>query len=176
VQSSGRQAQKLQEVSVYSFLFKRGFILPVTVTGLVPAILAFGTAAWTRATPASLVGGALFVVFGLAMLVSTTQLFARNHGSLAPWNPPTLLVVSGPYRFCRNPMITGIYAILAGETLALQSPWLLGWALMFIVGMSSHIFFQEEPLLQRRFGEAYTRYSENVPRWVPRLKPYQPSQ
>ena len=160
---------------MYSFLFKRGFVLPVTVTGLVPLFIVLASAAWTKTAAASLVGGAGLVGFGLAMLVSTTQLFARNHGSLAPWNPPTELVASGPYRFCRNPMITGVYCILAGETLAFRSPWLLAWALAFIVGMSSHILFQEEPLLRRRFGEAYVRYCENVPRWLPRLKPYRPA-
>jgi protein-S-isoprenylcysteine O-methyltransferase Ste14 len=86
---------------VYSFLCKRGFILPVTVTGLVPLILTLATAAWTRATAPALVAGAMLVVAGLVMLVATTQLFARGHGSLAPWNPPTALVVAGPYRCCR---------------------------------------------------------------------------
>jgi protein-S-isoprenylcysteine O-methyltransferase Ste14 len=155
-------------------LCTRGFILPVTVTGLVPLLLTLATAAWTRATAPALVAGALLVVAGLVMLVATTQLFARGHGSLAPWNPPTALVVAGPYRFCRNPMITGIYAILAGEALAFRSPWLAAWAAAFIVGMSSHIVFREEPTLRQRFGEAYVRYCANVPRWVPRVKPYQP--
>ena len=173
--ASGRLPQILARVSVYSLLFKRGFILPVTVTGVVPLILTLATGAGAIAIAASLIGGATLVGFGLVMLISTTRLFARNHGSLAPWNPPTELVVEGPYRFCRNPMITGIYAILAGETLAFRSPWLLGWALLFIVGMSSHIFFQEEPLLRRRFGHAYVLYCENVPRWIPRTRGYQPS-
>jgi protein-S-isoprenylcysteine O-methyltransferase Ste14 len=159
---------------MYSFLFKRGFVLPVSVTGLVPLIIVFVTAAWTRATALSLILGAMLVVFGLVMLIATTQLFARANGSLAPWNPPTELVIVGPYRFCRNPMITGIYVILAGEALAFISPWLVAWAVMFVVGMSSHIIFQEEPTLRQRFGEAYVRYCENVPRWVPRAKPYQP--
>jgi protein-S-isoprenylcysteine O-methyltransferase Ste14 len=154
-------------------LFKRGFILPVIVTSLVPLTLTFATAAWTRVTAASLVGGGALVVFGLVMLVATTQLFARGHGSLSPWNPPNELVVAGPYRFCRNPMITGIYAMLAGETLAFRSPWLAGWTLAFVIGMSSHIVFQEETRLRQRFGEAYVRYCENVPRWLPRVKPYQ---
>jgi protein-S-isoprenylcysteine O-methyltransferase Ste14 len=104
-----------------------------------------------------------------------TQSFAHAHGSLAPWNPPTELVIAGPYRFCRNPMITGIYAILVGEAIAFLSLWLVAWAVLFIVGMSSHIIFQEEPSLRQRFGDTYIRYSENVPRWVPRVKPYQPA-
>ena len=99
-------------------------------------------------------------------------LFARHHGSLAPWNPPTEMVITGPYRHCRNPMISGVYAMLLGETLAFTSLPIGAWALTFIVGMSSHIFFQEEPGLRQRFGEAYLRYCQNVPRWIPRLAPW----
>jgi protein-S-isoprenylcysteine O-methyltransferase Ste14 len=71
-------------------------------------------------------------------------------------------------------MMTGIYAILAGEALAFRSPWLAAWAAAFIVAMSSHIVFREEPTLRQRFGEAYVRYCAPVPRWVPRVKPYHP--
>jgi protein-S-isoprenylcysteine O-methyltransferase Ste14 len=158
-----------------SFLFKRGFILPVTVTGLVPIAIATATGAWRGAVAGSIAAGAALYVAGLGMLVLTTRLFARHHGSLAPWNPPTEMVVIGPYRHCRNPMITGIYAMLLGESLALRSPWIAAWFCVFVVGMTSHIVFQEEPLLRQRFGESYDRYRRSVPRWVPRLAPYAPS-
>jgi protein-S-isoprenylcysteine O-methyltransferase Ste14 len=156
-----------------SFLFKRGFILPVTVTGLIPLALIVATKAWRGLEPGFVVPGALLYLAGLTMLVFTTRLFASHHGSLAPWNPPTEIVVVGPYRHSRNPMISGIYAMLLGESLAFFSPFIAGWALTFIVGMSCHIFFQEEPLLRQRFGDSYLRYCQQVPRWLPRLTPYQ---
>src|SRR5206468_12404583 len=105
----------------------------------------------------------------------TARSFARHDGSLAPWNPPKQLVVVGLYRYCRNPMITGIYAMLTGEALALRSPWVAGWAALFMIGMTSHIVFQEEPLLRDRFGESYDDYCKHVPRWLPRLIPYIPT-
>jgi protein-S-isoprenylcysteine O-methyltransferase Ste14 len=157
-----------------SFLFERGFILPVTVTGLVPLVLIAVTRAWLGLAPLSAPTGAVLYLVGLSMLVSTTRLFARHRGSLAPWNPPKEMVVIGPYRHCRNPMISGVYAMLLGEALAFASPWLAAWALTFIVGMSSHIFLQEEPRIRERFGDAYLRYCQAVPRWLPRLRPYQP--
>jgi protein-S-isoprenylcysteine O-methyltransferase Ste14 len=156
-----------------SFLFTRGFILPVTVTGIVPLALITATRAWLGLQPSYVAAGLLFYIAGLTMLVLTTRLFASHHGSLAPWNPPTEIVVVGPYRHSRNPMISGVYAMLLGESLAFFSPWIAGWSLAFIVGMSSHIFFQEEPLLRQRFGDSYLRYCQQVPRWLPRLKPYQ---
>ena len=158
--------------AVLRFLFKRGFILPVTVTGLVPLAIILSTRAWRTATVLSVAGGALFYLAGLALLVSTTSLFARHHGSLAPWNPPTELVATGPYRHCRNPMISGVYSMLIGEAIAFLSLPIALWALIFIVGMSSIIFFEEEPRLRERFGASYEEYCKHVPRWIPRRSPY----
>jgi protein-S-isoprenylcysteine O-methyltransferase Ste14 len=160
---------------VRSFLFKKGFILPVTVTGIIPLTIILATSAWQGAVLFSIVPGALLYLAGISMLVQTTGLFARHHGSLAPWNPPTEMVIVGPYRYARNPMITGIYAMLVGETVAFRSPWVGAWCATFVVGMTSHIVFQEEPLLRKRFGEAYDRYCQHVPRWLPRLSPYDPA-
>jgi len=160
---------------VRSFLFKRGFILPVTVTVLIPVVIVLATKAWRDAVLASVVPGAAVYLAGFFLLMLTTRLFARHHGSLAPWNPPTEMVIVGPYRYCRNPMISGIYAMLIGEAVALRSPWLGAWFLVFATGMTSHIVFQEEPLLRERFGESYDRYRRSIPRWLPRLTPYDPS-
>ena len=109
-----------EEVAVRSFLFRRGFILPVTVTGVIPLAITLATGAWRGAFLASILAGAPLYAAGLSMLILTTGLFDRHHGSLAPWNPPTELVVTGPYRYCRNPMITGIYATF-GVPLPVQS-------------------------------------------------------
>ena len=94
-----------------SFLFKRGFILPVMVTGVIPIVLTLATGAWRAAVLASILPGTLLYIAGLALLIITTGLFARHHGSLAPWNPPSEMVLVGLYRYCRNPMITGIYSL-----------------------------------------------------------------
>ena len=159
-----------------SFLFKRGFILPVMVTGVIPlAVVGAKRASVSMALFPSLVGGAIFLC-GLGMLIWTTGLFARHHGSLAPWNPPPQLVIVGPYRHCRNPMISGVYAMLVGEAIAFQLPWLAAWCTAFIIGMSSNIVFHEEPVLLKRFGEAYAQYCKSVPRWIPRIRPYNAGQ
>lgn len=157
-----------------AFLFQRGFILPVTVTGLIPVAIVLGTGAWRHAPLASLIPGAALYAAGLSLLLLTTGLFDRHHGSLAPWNPPTELIVEGPYRHCRNPMISGIYAMLLGEALAFYSPWLAAWFGAFALGMGAHIVLQEEPALRRRFGAPYERYCAHVPRWLPRRAPYAP--
>lgn len=119
------------------------------------------------------IGAALFVC-GLALFGRCVGLFGRvGQGTLAPWDPTQKLVAVGPYRYVRNPMITGVAAMLLGEALFLGS-WLIGvWVLLF--GLINHAYFvlSEEPGLERRFGESYRAYKANVPRWIPRLRPWQ---
>lgn len=117
--------------------------------------------------------GVLLLVAGLALFAWCVVLFASvGRGTLAPWDPTRRLVVVGPYRHVRNPMITSVAAILAAEALFVGS-WLLGaWLAVFI--LVNHVYFMssEEPGLARRFGASYGEYERAVPRWVPRLRPW----
>jgi protein-S-isoprenylcysteine O-methyltransferase Ste14 len=118
------------------------------------------------------VAGALLVVVGLALWAWTVRLFAvLGRGTLAPWDPPTELVVEGPYRYVRNPMITGVVAVLAGEALFFGSWSLAIYAAVFVAVNAVWFRVSEEPGLRRRFGPAYDEYAREVPRWLPRLWP-----
>jgi protein-S-isoprenylcysteine O-methyltransferase Ste14 len=145
-------------------------VLPFTVAVLVPALLVSGSGAelaWGA------IPGAAFVAVGLVLVVRTVALFARvGEGTLAPWDPTTRLVVVGPYRYVRNPMISGVLAILVGETLAFWSGALLVWTSVVFVLNAIYMPLVEEPGLRSRFGADYDRYCENVRRWVPRLRPW----
>ncbi len=44
--------------------------------------------------------------------------------------------------------------------------------LILIVAASLFVIFYEEPTLRARFGDEYEQYCRNVPRWSPRLKPW----
>ena len=117
--------------------------------------------------------GGLFVLAGLSLFSWCLYLFAaRGKGTLAPWDPPTRLVVSGPYRYVRNPMISGVLMILAGEALVHGSLTLGFWFLGFLVLNQIYFMILEEPMLESRFGEDYRRYKKAVPRWIPQLRPF----
>ena len=157
-------------------------LLPFTVLIVVPAIILYYTGfsgiALQRPAPWNvlmLVGAAVFLVVGLVLFVTTVTLFAKiGRGTLAPWNPPQHLVVVGPYRYVRNPMISGVLFILLAEAVFFGSLPLLGmFAVAFIVN-AIYIPLVEERGLKRRFGEEYRRYKQHVPRWIPRLTPYSP--
>lgn len=149
---------------------------PVLVTVLVPAVIL----AFTGADPADGAGGlartlagALLALLGLALLVWTVTLFDRKgDGTLAPFDPPRRLVVHGPYRHVRNPMISGVTGIVLGESVMAGSWWIALWGLVFLGVNLSYIRLKEEPALARRFQDDYLRYQDHVHRWVPRLRPW----
>ena len=148
-------------------------LLPGVVAGVVPALILAGDelAAW----PLVVLGGAALAL-GLALIVQTVALFATvGQGTLAPWDPTARLVVRGPYRRVRNPMISGVLCVLLGEALLFGSMGVLAWfAIVFAVNA---VYFPlvEEPGLRRRFGADYEAYRAAVPRWLPRLRPWQPA-
>lgn len=157
-------------------------ILPGTVVLLVPALLTWLTRATADAAqparPAQLRFwcGLLAAGCGLALAAWTMRLFATiGRGTPAPWNPPDQLVVSGPYRHVRNPMITGVLLMLTGEALLLRSLPVALWLAVFFAGNALYFPLVEEKGLVRRFGGAYREYQANVPRWLPRLTPWRKS-
>ena len=119
--------------------------------------------------------GVLLIAFGLGLFASSLRRFAtEGEGTLAPWDPPRRLVLRGPYRYVRNPMISGVLFVLFGEALLLLSRPHLVWALIFL-GMNFLLIpLFEEPDLRRRFGDSYVDYCRHVPRLFPRLRPWEP--
>lgn len=117
--------------------------------------------------------GILAIICGLALFGWCVSLFARvGKGTLAPWDPTSTLVAKGPYRLVRNPMIIGVALMLIGQAL-LWGSWIMGiWACVFVLINHSYLVLSEEPGLGKRFGEAYRVYKANVPRWLPRLRPW----
>jgi protein-S-isoprenylcysteine O-methyltransferase Ste14 len=145
-------------------------LLPGIVTVCVPALIV-----WQTGADVGLLGviGIPLAAIGLVLLASTIKLFASvGRGTLAPWDPTTRLVVRGPYRYVRNPMISGVLFVLLGEAALLGSPPLLLWFGAVFAVNAVYIPLVEEPGLGRRFGDDYARYKAHVPRWVPRIRPW----
>jgi protein-S-isoprenylcysteine O-methyltransferase Ste14 len=119
--------------------------------------------------------GCIPIFVGLLVLYKTNRVFARvGSGTLAPWAPTQQFVTVGLYQYVRNPMIVGVLLVLSGEAIAFRSLLILLWFVFFWI--MNHIWFVrwEEPDLERRFGDEYRTYKTNVPRWIPRRKPWRP--
>lgn len=157
-------------------------LLPGTAAVAVPALIVWRTGAVSVGwgLPAGLdllpvIIGVAVVAAGAALFAWTVRLFARRgRGTLAPWDPTSKLVVQGPYRHVRNPMITAVGCILAGEAVLLGSPPLALWLGAFALVNAVYMPLVEEPGLARRFGAEYEAYRAAVPRWLPRPRPWAP--
>lgn len=154
-------------------------VLPVTMALIVPLWIArrASVAVTLPRTIAALavagLGLGVFIVGALLFLACLGRFIDDGKGTLAPWDPPTQLVVKGPYAHVRNPMISGVLLVLIAEGLLLRSPPHLIWAGVFALFNAVYIPLLEEPSLRVRFGDAYEEYARHVPRLVPRITPWQ---
>lgn len=155
--------------------FKAILLLPANVLIFIPAlIIALGhfDIAITK-DPIMFTIGACFTTAGLLLALWTMCLIdTHGSGTPAPWDPPTKLVIAGPYRHVRNPMITSVFMMLLGEVLLTASWPIAIWAMIFVAINLAYLPLVEEPELSKRFGPDYELYKQHVPRWVPRLKPW----
>lgn len=149
-------------------------ILPFTVTCVVPYFI-YEKGNRFPGTLFLTILSVFFFSVGLLLFFYTVFLFGTiGKGTLAPWSEKQKLVVVGPYRYCRNPMITGVLLILLGEALFLHSFSVLIWAGIFIICNTIYFVLFEEPALYKKFGEEYAQYKQRVPRWIPTWKAYKP--
>ena len=118
--------------------------------------------------------GMFFLFLGLFLAIWSVRTFYNKggEGTPGPWQPVNKLVVSGPYRYVRNPMLIGVFFLLLFETVFFSSLPLFLW---FIVCFFANIIYfknVEEKDLVKRFGTSYEDYKNNVPMLIPRFKPY----
>jgi protein-S-isoprenylcysteine O-methyltransferase Ste14 len=150
-------------------------ILPFSVTVIIPYLIHDRHDEGIPETIFLKILGVMIGSAGLVLFFYTVVLFKNvGKGTLAPWSEKQKLVVAGPYRYCRNPMISGVLFILIGEALFLHSQAILIWAGIFFFINTIYFVVSEEPNLEEKFGEEYKKYKQHVPRWIPRIKPYSP--
>lgn len=154
-------------------------IAPATMTVFIPAVICAitGVDAPDPGTPAGALlisAGVVLIALGLGLMIWTVLLFDRvGEGALAIGSP-IKLVVRGPYRHVRNPMMTGVFCIQLGTAAVLAQPWLFGWFALFCTLTAIAIPVFEEPHLVKRFGADYEDYRRHVPRWIPQLRAWEP--
>jgi protein-S-isoprenylcysteine O-methyltransferase Ste14 len=161
-------------------LVSLGFVLfvgPGPLTVLVPWLLSGWELhepllgwTWLRAL------GVALIVFGTPVLAESIARFVwRGRGTLTPAVPTQHLVISGLYRFARNPMYLGVVAIIVGEALLFGTGHVLIYAAVVALGFHLFVVLYEEPTLRRTYGSEYDEYCTRVRRWIPRVVPVQPS-
>ena len=110
--------------------------------------------------------GLIFIALGFALAIRSVQMFRRAGTHVVPGEPATALVMTGPYRFTRNPIYIGFVLVYFGLSIVLTSVWILLLLLPVLVILQRGVVRREEAYLEWRFGEAYHAYAKRVPRWL----------
>lgn len=142
-------------------------LVPGTVGVYLPIQIARATEAHARGGFTWLLGFVLLAAGALIYMVCVADFAVRGRGTPAPMDPPRRLVVTGLYRYVRNPMYVGVLAVIMGWASLTRSPWLLGYGLLVALGFHAFITLYEERALEKQFGEEYRRYRGAVGRWIP---------
>jgi protein-S-isoprenylcysteine O-methyltransferase Ste14 len=110
---------------------------------------------------------------GVPGVVDSFARFALQGRAPAPVAPPQHLVVSGLYRYVRNPMYVSAVAVIFGQALLFGDWRLAVYAVLFWSACHAFVLVYEEPTLRRTFGAEFEDFCANVPRWIPRPRPWQ---
>jgi len=152
-------------------------IAPGLIAGYVPWLICRWrmSSPFVDSLPIRVIGG-LLIAAGLPVLLDSFRRFAiEGLGTPAPAMPPRSLVVTGWYRFVRNPMYVAVASLIFGQGLLFGNVGVLEYGFLVGAGFYGFVLVYEEPTLQRTFGKEYERFCANVPRWIPRLRPWDPA-
>jgi protein-S-isoprenylcysteine O-methyltransferase Ste14 len=169
--ASRRRVALVVEALLFSILVPGAvwYWIPRDLLGLWPVEPFAGS--WSTAH----IAGLGFVALGITIyLTCLWEFLLRGRGIPAPLDHPTELVVTGLYRYVRNPMYVGGLLVLIGEAMFLRTWACLGYALGWLAIVHVNVVWHEERYLARRFGDSYRRYQSSVHRWIPGL-PHPPA-
>ena len=146
--------------------------------GIVAAAVPWWVSGWRMNEPLlGFVGvrviGALLIACGLPVLLDSFARFAlQGLGTPAPVAPTKHLVITGFYRYVRNPMYIAVGLMIIGQGLLLGKRDVLLYGAAVCLGFAAFVWLYEEPTLRRTFGSEYQEFCANVPRWIPCLRPW----
>ena len=148
-------------------LFARALIAFLALPGMVAFVVPIAWLWLTGHTSLEQPLGLVSLGVGLLGLLSCVRdFFVAGKGTLAPWAPPSRLVVIGLYRYSRNPMYVAVILILLGWAISFASRGLLFYSLMVAGAFHLRVTLAEEPWLARQFGGDWEEYRSRVPRWL----------
>jgi protein-S-isoprenylcysteine O-methyltransferase Ste14 len=149
-------------------------VAPFTLAGLVP----WSLTGWQLQPP--FLGleltrgiGAMMILAGVPGLVDSFARFAlQGLGTPAPIAPTQNLVVTGLYRYVRNPIYVAVVAVILGQAILFGDWRLMAYGGLMWLAFHGFVLAYEEPVLAQQFGTQYEDFRANVPRWIPRLSPW----
>ena len=117
--------------------------------------------------------GAIMIFAGVPGLVDSFARFAlQGLGTPAPIAPTRNLVVTGLYRYVRNPIYVAVVAVILGQAVLMGDWRLIVYGALLWLFFHVFVVAYEEPTLEQTFGREYEAFRAAVPRWIPRMTPW----
>jgi protein-S-isoprenylcysteine O-methyltransferase Ste14 len=168
---SGTAGQRTSAVLGSAVFF---VVAPCTLAGLIPWLIT----GWQLQQP--FLGleltrsmGAVIILAGVLVLGDAFARFAlQGLGTPAPIAPPRNLVVTGLYRYVRNPIFVALVAIILGQAVLMGDWHLIVYGALLWLAFHVQVVAYEEPTLKQTFGTEYEAFRAAVPRWIPRMTPW----
>jgi len=149
-------------------------VAPLMLAGVIPRWVtqwefrpAFFGADLTR-----ILGGILIIAGVPGLLDSFARFALEGLGTPAPIAPPQKLVVTGLYRYVRNPIYIAVVAVIIGQALLFGDGRLVWYGALLWLFFHIWVVMIEEPGLEQTFDTQFESFRTNVPRWIPRLTPW----
>jgi protein-S-isoprenylcysteine O-methyltransferase Ste14 len=151
------------------------FLAPGIVGGLAPWWIARrGADTEFLGWPLRTLGIILINAGTIVVLDSFVRFALQGLGTPAPVFPTRHLVITGLYRYVRNPMYVAVVSIILGQSLVLGNVRVLEYGALVWLGFHLFVMVYEEPTLRSTFGREYELFCSSVPRWLPRFRPWRP--
>ena len=146
-------------------------LFPFNITVIIPTLLLWYTDyQWFIPAPSQIVISIILFGGGLYLFIKTALLFHKEgQGTLSPLEPPKRLIIKGPYKKVRNPILLGILFLLLSEVVFFSSSYIFIYTIIFFFINCIYFKTVEEKKLIKRFGQDYIAYRNSVPMWLPNL-------
>lgn len=145
-------------VPALMYIVAVNFVLPVDslVTGVIGGILALI--------------GAFFMIWSNIDMVKIGRGCPTDGFNVALGERTKKLLVQGPYKYTRNPMLFGTFVFYIGLAFLFNSYSALVVPIVFILYMVWHVKKYEEPRLYNDFKDEYVEYKKRTPLLFPKFK------
>ena len=110
--------------------------------------------------------GVLLILVAGPVIVSAVHTIHRAQTAFDLRKPTTSIVTEGAFRLSRNPAYLALTLLYLGIASLINSIWVLLMVVPTVIVMHRGVIKREERYLERKFGEGYLRYKEEVRRWI----------
>ncbi len=152
-------------------------VIPVTAGIILPYLATYLDAFLPGIVPEMLrwAGVPVFIAGIMLAVSSVRRIYTEEQWDEkpTPTGVPLHLIVTGSYRYVRNPMLLGMQMIICGEGVYFQSSGIFVYLAVFFVFLNFVMVPGEERRLEERFGESYLRYRSKIRRWLPTMSAYE---